>query len=339
IRVETNPDEDFIRFDTKGTERMVIDSTGNLGIGITTPSAPLHVIGNIRTSSSLLVANDYIEIGSGTIKYNPFGLGGSLKFQIGSMTTMEIDDAGFIGMGTSPQFGSKLRVGGKITANGLSLNKFDLISGQFHKYGSAANEGDVYIDDYELKLVNSGQANWSIRNDAATGRFEIANTSASAVPGVVGTNRLVVLPNGNTGIGTNSPDVKFQVGENGDGTIARANAWNTFSDLRWKTDIEEIDNPLEKINALNGYYYKWKEGEDQSTQLGLIAQEVEAVLPEIVSNDENGYKSVDYSKLSALFIEGIQEQQRVIERKEEEIEELKVAFKAVLERLEKLENH
>jgi len=113
----------------------------------------------------------------------------------------------------------------------------------------------------------------------------------------------VVLKSGQFGVGTTTPGYTLQVGNSGDGSSAGANAWNTFSDRRWKSNMVVIDHPIEKLNMLNGYYYNWKEGEDPSVQVGVIAQEVEMALPEIVSTDSAGYKSVDYSKITALLIE------------------------------------
>jgi hypothetical protein len=128
--------------------------------------------------------------------------------------------------------------------------------------------------------------------------------------------------NGNVGIGTLSPVVRFQVGNNGDGTVARANAWQTFSDERFKKDIVPIPNALEKLDALNGYYYYWKEGADEHRQAGLMAQEVEKVLPEIVNTDNQGYKSVDYGKMNALLIQALKEQNKKVEALQEQINQL-----------------
>ena len=119
-----------------------------------------------------------------------------------------------------------------------------------------------------------------------------------------GTSALMVRANGDIGIGTTGPDYKLQVGELADGTIARANVWDTFSDRRLKRNFQLIPDPLEKLQSLNGYYYHWQaDKKDQSQHVGLLAQEVEAVFPEVVSTDSKGIKSVDYSKLTALLIE------------------------------------
>lgn len=128
----------------------------------------------------------------------------------------------------------------------------------------------------------------------------------------------------------------FDVGTNGDGTIARANSWNTFSDRRWKTNFKKIENALGKLNQINGYYYNWKDKKDQSLQVGVIAQEIEVVLPEIVSTDKNGYKSADYSKISALLIQVAKEQQGIIENQETKIEELSKKYTDLAKEIEKM---
>jgi trimeric autotransporter adhesin len=133
--------------------------------------------------------------------------------------------------------------------------------------------------------------------------------------------------NVNVGIGTTAPAVRLQVGTNGDGTVARANAWQTFSDARFKKEIVTIDQPLEKLNQIGGYYYHWNLGTDETRQAGLIAQEVEKVLPEIVSTDDQGYKSVDYGKMNALLIEAIKELQQQVNDLKRENQEIKQSIK------------
>ena len=123
----------------------------------------------------------------------------------------------------------------------------------------------------------------------------------------------VVLRGGNMGVGTTNPGYRLQVGNSGDGSTARANAWNTFSDKNLKKDFEIIPRPMEKLKQISGYYYYWKNGSDNSRQVGVIAQEIEKVLPEIVSTDAEGIKSLDYSKIVPLLIEAVKQQQQTIE--------------------------
>ena len=96
------------------------------------------------------------------------------------------------------------------------------------------------------------------------------------------------------------------------------------SDRRLKENIKQIEKPLDKIKKINGVTFDWrkltKEEEDQRFQLnrgadiGVIAQEVEEVLPEIVTTREKtGYKAVKYEKLTALLIEAVKEQQTQID--------------------------
>lgn len=93
---------------------------------------------------------------------------------------------------------------------------------------------------------------------------------------------------------------------------------HSYSDLRLKTDIQEISNPLDRILLLNGVTYKWKTSEfpnmgfDNSVQIGLIAQQVEQVFPELVTTDALGYKQVDYERLTVVLIEALKQQQAEI---------------------------
>jgi len=101
------------------------------------------------------------------------------------------------------------------------------------------------------------------------------------------------------------------------------------SDKRLKDNVIKIGNPLDKISQLNGYEFDWiaKEGihENEGHDIGVIAQEVEKVIPEIVQTRDNGYKAVKYEKIVPLLIESIKEQQEQIDELKKEVEELKNA--------------
>lgn len=93
----------------------------------------------------------------------------------------------------------------------------------------------------------------------------------------------------------------------------RTNGINETSDIRFKKDIENIDNSLQKVQQLQGVSYYWRTDEFPNQQftkdqdLGLIAQEVEKILPQVVNTDDLGYKSVQYSHIVPLLIEAIKE--------------------------------
>jgi len=84
-----------------------------------------------------------------------------------------------------------------------------------------------------------------------------------------------------------------------------------------KENIKPIDNPIEKINQIGGYEYDWipMEGihENSGHDIGVIAQEIEKVLPEIVTMRGNGYLAVKYDRIVALLIECIKDQQSQID--------------------------
>ena len=88
----------------------------------------------------------------------------------------------------------------------------------------------------------------------------------------------------------------------------------TISDQRLKDDVQTIDNALDKVSNLRGVSYTWNNGNRKGQKdLGLIAQEVEQVLPELVREKEmpmidgGTYKTVDYEKIVGVLIESVKE--------------------------------
>jgi hypothetical protein len=108
-----------------------------------------------------------------------------------------------------------------------------------------------------------------------------------------------------------------------DGTMVASGNVVAYSDPRLKEDITLIESPIEKINKLNGVRFRWKNtsiiGDPGGYDYGVLANEVQSVLPELVvdtihdSPDGDKYKGVAYDKLTALLIEGMKEQQKQIE--------------------------
>jgi hypothetical protein len=82
-----------------------------------------------------------------------------------------------------------------------------------------------------------------------------------------------------------------------------------FSDRRLKTDIKNIENALPKVMQMQGVYYKRNDIENAREQIGVLAQDMEYILPEVVltADDKIGTKSVDYAKITAVLIEAIKE--------------------------------
>ena len=97
------------------------------------------------------------------------------------------------------------------------------------------------------------------------------------------------------------------------------------SDRRLKDELKAIEDPLAKIRKLTGYTFTWNElqssyiGED----IGVVAQEVNEVIPEVVTERDDGYLAVKYEKMIPLLIEAMKEQQDQIDELTKQIKELK----------------
>jgi hypothetical protein len=122
------------------------------------------------------------------------------------------------------------------------------------------------------------------------------------------------------------------------GEIRATNDVTAFysSDKRLKEDITVIKNPIEKLMAIKGVTFNWKEGFNDvhshtGADTGVIAQEIEALeLPGTVTTRDNGYKAVKYEKLNALLIEGFKQQQVLIQSQQTQIDELKTLVNQLL---------
>ena len=95
------------------------------------------------------------------------------------------------------------------------------------------------------------------------------------------------------------------------------------SDKRLKTNIQTIQDPLDKLQKISGYTFEWvpKQGihSNTGTDTGVIAQEIEEVLPEVTTTRDNGYKAVRYDRMVPLLIECIKSQQEQIQQFEERL--------------------
>ncbi|MBI2870459.1 MAG: tail fiber domain-containing protein [Candidatus Omnitrophica bacterium] len=144
--------------------------------------------------------------------------------------------------------------------------------------------------------------------------------------------RMIINRSGNVGIGTISPIYRLHVvgNVNFDGSVFVSRNLVHQSDLSLKENITPLGGVLPRIASIQPVSYNWREasgasdGETNQKDIGLIAQEVEAQFPELVSRMEvSGLKGVDYSKFSAVLLQAIKEQQAEIETLKTEIEALK----------------
>ncbi|WP_299440108.1 tail fiber domain-containing protein [uncultured Aquimarina sp.] len=164
--------------------------------------------------------------------------------------------------------------------------------------------------------------------DVNPGEFHIYDNTAGA-------RRLVIDAAGEVGIGRNNPSVKLDV----NGSV-NCTGGTCSSDVRWKRNITALPNVIENIKQMRGvsYYWKTEDFPDQNfttdRQIGLIAQEVEKVYPELIKTNNEGFKSMDYMSLTAVLLEAVKAQQAQIDElknKVDEIDQLKEMITAMQE--------
>ena len=233
--------------------------------------------------------------------------------------------------------GSSQVVGSSITTNTVTVGSTAITLG-----GTATTiAGLTSVTSTGFTGALTGNASTATTAAALTNARTINGTSFDGsanitIPNLVSGSAQVTLSS-TTG-GTTSSNVQFNslgIGMAASATAGRIDASNdvvafSTSDIRFKENIVPIENALDKISKISGNTYDWKaELKDvhgyEGNDVGVIAQEVEAVLPQLVQNRDNGYKAVKYDKLVALLIEGIKEQQTQIHSLTIEIEKLKEA--------------
>lgn len=223
---------------------------------------------------------------------------------------MVITSAGNVGIGTTSP-AQALQVGG---ANYAAISSSgNLTFGGTGVYSVASNSYAFNSVSYPLAglYFNLTQAG-----------YQFLNTS--------GTSVMHVGVGGNVGIGTTSPGYKLEVA----GQVAGNAAYVNTSDVRLKKDIEAIPYGLAQVEALRPVSFQWKvqqEDWQKGRKIGLIAQEVEKVVPEAVvtAKDEIGTKSIGYGDLVPVLIKAVQELKADNDNQDSEIRELRENISAL----------
>jgi hypothetical protein len=159
-------------------------------------------------------------------------------------------------------------------------------------------------------------------------KIGIGTTNPTETLSVLGTVRFggtsqdpsfYVANTGYVGFGTTNPTETLSVFGNILSTeTIFATVFTSLSDRTQKTDIRPIENALDLVNKMKGVKYKWKDNHNQPS-IGVIAQDIEKVLPEVVTTNKNGLKSVSYGNIVGVLIEAIKEQQVRIEELERKL--------------------
>jgi len=332
-------------------------SGGNVGIATTNPTQKLDVAGGIHTSGQIYGDGSATTYGTismngskngwsginflqggtnaGTFMIHPSGYSGVFTpadnawswywlngvLQAGTVPAANVS-AGTFGTGmftfTNGSYWTQVDNGGWGLRTNGTIGTNDNVNGWWAGYFVSSNGLGIYSQNssgYYTQLDNGGYgvlsngtiqtssawgANWAGIFDNTAGPYGIYTHNASY-------NIYSYLAYATWGLYTN-------------GNVGAA-SYTCISDERLKKNIHPITNALDKVQRLNGVTFNWKKSGDKD--IGVVAQNVEKVLPELVVTGPDGMKSVKYSNMVALLIEAVKEQQKEINKQHEEIEELK----------------
>ena len=288
------------------TERMRIDGSGNVGIGTATPAQPLDVVGNIRGSSAVM-ANGAMLAGNGSAA----APGHSFVNYSGSGVWYPGSNALAFSSGAAERV--RIDSSGNVGVGTASP------SARLHVSG-----GDAMLDLGAFLNFTGTSGHTAIRRDGALLGMTFRTAS---------TQRMIIDDSGNVGIGTATPSAMLEVA----GSV-KATSFITTSDRRLKTEIREIKG-WDLIRALQGVRYRMKSSGDE--EYGLIAQDVERIMPEAVVTDaKTGFKGVKYQALISPLIEAVKETRAMCEAEKRtvasEIESLKNENKEMRAELDEL---
>jgi trimeric autotransporter adhesin len=201
--------------------------------------------------------------------------------------------------------------GGALHSNSTGFN--NVADGLQALYSNTTGYENTAVGGAALYSNTTGNDLTCIGYDCTAEADGLSNATAIGAHAVVGASNSLVL--GGTGayavkvgIGTATPSSVLTIAQGAGHPVS--DGWETFSSRRWKTNIQTLHGALGKVEQLRGVSYDLKA--NGKHEVGVIAEEVGAVVPELVSYEENGKdaRSVDYSRLTALLIEATKEQQR-----------------------------
>lgn len=212
-------------------------------------------------------------------------------------------------------------------------------SGYITLSGAVAQQGSVAIGS---STDAHGTASFAMGTNTKTTKnysMAIGSNLTNNVPNslVVGAGRTndsyLFLVAGNAS--TDAFTVNYQ------GICTSAGSFTQNSDRRLKTNITPLEKSIDKIMKLNGVTFNWdktvRPSAPTTLQYGFIAQEIEKVIPELVSEDSDGYKTVNYIGVIPVLTQAMQEQQKEIEQLKDENKKLNETVEALLKRVEALE--
>lgn len=267
-----------------------------------------------------LFANSAANTNTLSITSEALSSNATVVFQGSSGTVALLSDLPVVGNGTLTISGSNgLSGDGTFTANQSANTSVTLINTNpgsaqniFKQIGNADGEEQFVANTNNDMLLFEGTGAASVSFDDETKKVVIDSTNFSEISaGDIAntTNETVGLITGRrfqAGLSTNRSITGSWTFS---GTVSAADL-NSTSDRSLKENIEPIDDALSKVLALQGVSFDWKDSGEKS--IGLIAQDVEKVIPEVVS-DDGEIKRISYGNLVGLLIEAVKDQQKEIE--------------------------
>jgi hypothetical protein len=306
--------------DASANDIFTIDtttSTASAGIDITAGGSQVDNLLNIKSSGGTILSSFGPD---GTLTLN-VGSTTAFSVQNGSSTSMFNVDAvtGNVGIGTTTATAILALDGTAARTIQMERNTTAATAGQgltINSGGAIAGTADLAGGDLTLKSgIATGSGTSAIR-------FFTTTAGASATTDRTPTEKMTILGNGNVGIGTITPVAPFEVKGTGTGaTIAKFTDVNTTgctlatggtiacsSDSRLKKNITDINYGIDTIIALRPVLYNWNyEADSDSKSLGFIAQEVESIVPKLVTTDSDGMKSLNTTGVIPILTKATQD--------------------------------
>jgi hypothetical protein len=310
------------------TLKAFLDSTGNLGIGTSSPVAKLHMV--VSAASTALIATDGTSsdffitpgVSSGVCRVGPGT--GAMAFYTGNTEKVRIDTSGNLGVGTTNPT-AKVYVVTAPNSQGLIIT--DNTSSDFEvKVG--VSTGVVRVGSpsgaMSFSTVNTERARIDSSGNLLVGCTSDVESSSTGVR-LLNNGAIASTRSGSTNsdssyllYSTGASAYRFFVGMGG--TInATSIVITAISDERLKENVRDIDTGLDAIMSLKPRRFDWKEGkgQDKKDVAGFIAQEFETVFPECVGVSKAGadgieYKNINHETLIPTLVKAIQEQQALI---------------------------
>jgi len=291
------------------TKAVYLDGAGS-GAVVKDAFASLSVV-DLKVQDDLTVTGD-ADI-DGTLEADAITINGTAISSVlspvagsGSIVTTGALNSGSItsGFGTIDTGSSTITTTGAITGGSLVADNITIDGTEID-----LSSGDLTVDVAGDIILNADGANILFSDDSVQyGR--ISNDSSNFRFQSDVSDKDIIF-RGNDG---GSYITALTLDMSGAGAATFNNDVTAFSDKRLKTDIKPITNSLDKVMQMQGVYYKRNDVEDAREQVGVLAQDMEAILPEVVitADDEIQTKSVDYGKITSVLIEAIKELKKEI---------------------------